>query len=173
MIVRWMALVVALLFFVSIGLALDIRQDFSGTWVPDSTRSTTNKKLKAQPDPKAPPAPPAPPEGSIYPTERIEQKGTNVTITALDEKGNTISTLILSADGMERINKMGTVTHKSVTLWEERRLVTEWKLERDGAVFMQGKDIRELSEDEASLTLHKHAEDSKSVSDMVIVFKRQ
>lgn len=94
-------------------------------------------------------------------------------ISSLDDSGNTITTVVLSADGIEKVNDLGEVKHKSVTLWEERRLITEWALERDGAVVMKGKDIRELSEDDAVLTLRKHTEDSKSVSDLVIVFKRK
>jgi hypothetical protein len=167
------ALAIALLCSVSVSVALDIRPDFSGTWVPDATNSTINKKLKTTPDPNAPPSPPSPPGGSIYPIEKIEQKGTNVKISTLDDAGTTINAIVLSADGIEKVNDLGTVKHNSVTLWEERKLVTEWKLERDGAVFMQGKDTRELSEDDAVLTLRKHAEDSRSVSDMVIAFKRK
>jgi hypothetical protein len=159
----------------SITIGYDIRVDLSGTWVPDSAKSTMNKHLKTTPSTNLPAAPPPPPEGSIYPSEKIEQQGTTITISTLGSDGKVMSTIILSADGEEKVNQMaeGAIQHRSVTLWEGNKLVTTWKMERDGKVFMEGKDIRELSDDEKVQNLQKHMQDSKSVTDMTIVLVKQ
>jgi len=167
----WFALVCS----ASMAIGYDIRTDLSGTWVPDATKSTEHKQLKSTPATNAPPAPPPSPEGSIYPSEKITQQGTTITISTLGADGKATNTIVLSADGEEKVNQMadGAIHHRSVTLWEGNRLVTDWKLERDGKVFMEGKDIRELSDDEKTQTLQKHMQDSKSVTDMTIVLVKQ
>ena len=141
-------LILYLVLFASVLFAYDIRIDLSGKWIP---------------------------ERATDPTEHIEQKGADVKIETLGPKGEVLSTLVLSADGLERTNVLegGKAKHFSVTLWEGNKLVTTWKLERDGRVFQEGKDERELSEDEMVQTLKRRTVEGKTITDVTIVMKKK
>ena len=151
--------------------AYSMRPDLSGVWIPDGSRSTFHRTLKAAPGPQTSSAPA--PADSVYRSERIDQKGGTFTISTLDENEQVIGTLVLSADGIEAVNEIGAIKHRSVTLWQGNKLVTEWTEERAGEVVRRGKDARELSEDESTLTLRKRTDDSASTTESVVVFTKK
>jgi len=84
-----------------------------------------------------------------------------------------IDTIVLFADGIEKVNEVRQGKHRSVTLWEGSRMVTQWRIEQDGKVLIEGTDSRELSEDGDTMTLRRHMIQKNSVTDMVIVLRKQ
>src|SRR5262245_39586061 len=110
---RWM-----LALLVSV-LALEVkaaeRPDFSGLWVPDAGRSSTQKQLKGQTEA---PAPPAPPPAQGLPQVRIEHREPRLTVSFLDAQGELISSLSLTTDGAAAVNERGGgLVHRSTTVW--------------------------------------------------------
>lgn len=154
-----------------------MRIDFSGTWVPDPTKSTSAHRFKLprqSPDLAPRPELPAAEPDAMDAVEKIEQKGANIKVSTMNSKNEVVQTLSLATDGLEKVNKLPSgVIHKSTAYWESTKLIVTWSLEYDGKVFSRGQDTRELSEDEKEQTLTKHIEDSSSVTDLKIVFHRQ
>jgi hypothetical protein len=159
--------------FLIVALALRIeaaeRPDFSGLWIPDAARSSTQKELKGQTDAPAPPPPPA--AGEI-PQLLIEHREPKLTVSFLDPQGELISSLAMTTDGAEAVNERGggSMAHRSTTVWKGSALVTTWRLESGGTKLIGGTDTRELGEGGRLLTITGEVEDAKSKSCTVTVY---
>jgi hypothetical protein len=142
--------------------------DFSGLWVPDAARSSTQKALKGQTDA---PAPPPPPSADKLPQLRIEHREPKLAVSFLDSQGELLSSLAMTTDGVEALNKRGeTMVHKSKTVWRGSALVTTWSLENGGTRLIGGTDTRELGEGGRLLTITGEVEDARSKSRTVTVY---
>jgi hypothetical protein len=163
---RWMlALLVAA---VALQLPAAERPDFSGLWVPDAARSSTQKELKGQTDA---PAPPAPPSAHELPRLRIEHNEPRLAVSFLDARGEFLSSLAMTTDGAEAINERGeALVHRSTTVWRGSALVTIWSLESRGTRLIGGTDTRELGDGGHLLTITGDVEDAKSKTRTVTVY---
>lgn len=130
--------------------------DFSGRWDLDKTKSSL---------------PPSSP-GDL--TQRIEQSGSGLKIStaskdwqmgqpiALTLFALTIPELTITPDNTQSTQRFGPGELLTKSHWEDGRLVTDWKLKRDGAEVMAGQWTRSLSKDAKTLTLQVSATDSQS-----------
>lgn len=143
------------------------RPDFSGLWVPDAGRSSTQKALKGQTDA---PAPPAPPSAHELPQLRIEHREPKLMVSFLDSQGELLSSIAMTTDGAETVNERGggSMVHRSTTVWRGSALVTTWSLEGGGTRLIGGTDTRDLSE--GVLTITGDVEDARSKSRTVTVY---
>jgi hypothetical protein len=142
------------------------RPDFSGLWVPDAAKSSTQKELKGQTDA---PAPPAPPSVGELPQLRIEHREPRLVVSFLDPQGGLLSSLDLTTDGAEALNERGeALVHRSTTVWRGSALVTTWSLESRGTRLIGGLDTRELGD--GLLTVTGDVEDAKSKTHTVTVY---
>ncbi|MEA2561108.1 MAG: hypothetical protein QOH06_2612 [Acidobacteriota bacterium] len=143
------------------------RPDFSGLWVPDPARSSTQKELKGQTDS---PAPPPPPSAGELPQLRIEHREPKLAVSFLDSQGELLSSLAMTTDGVEAINERGGgMVHRSTTVWQGSALVTAWRLESSGTRLIGGTDTRELGD--GLLTITGEVEDARSKSRTVTVYR--
>ncbi|HEX5715661.1 MAG TPA: hypothetical protein VF179_05840 [Thermoanaerobaculia bacterium] len=146
------------------------RPDFSGLWVPDPARSSTQRELKGQTDA---PAPPPPPAAGELPQLLIEHRESRLMMSFLDSQGELISSLAMTTDGAEAVNERGgAMVHKSKTVWRGSALVTTWNLESGGTRLIGGTDTRDLSEGGRLLTITGEVEDARSKSRTVTVYTR-
>ena len=122
--------------------------NFSGKWRIDPTKVQEHATVVANPPQGAPEIPPPPPSEHKYTVEQIDQSGSALKISGgeagttavytIDPSGNEVSDSIPDAPGAVRVAK----SH-----WDGGRLVTEWRMERNGEVFMHGTDTRSLTSD--------------------------
>lgn len=100
------------------------------------------------PSQAAPAIPPPPPSEHKYTLEEIKQSGPAIKISGgeagttavytIDPSGKEVSDPIPDAPGSIRVAK----SH-----WDDGKLITEWRMERNGEVFMHGTDTRGLTTD--------------------------
>jgi hypothetical protein len=144
------------------------RPDFSGLWLPDNARSSTQKELKGK---TGAPAPSPPPAGQDVPRLRIEHREPRLTVSFLDPQGELISSYAFTTDGAEAVNERGPgLSHRSKTVWRGTALVTTWRLESHGTTLIGGTDSRELSADGQLLTVTGDVEDARSKTHTVTVY---
>ncbi len=125
------------------------KPNFSGTWLVDQARSTSQTTPRPNADPKAPlppPPPPPPPPGKTSPPHIVTHNDPVLTI----QEGPGSYTLRLTTDGKENVNRQSNDrTHRSTSRWEGDKLVTQWTLEDNGERLAQGTDTRSLTENGA------------------------
>jgi hypothetical protein len=130
-------------------LAAGNKPNFTGTRKADVAKSTMTSTPRKNIDPDAPPGPPPPPPADMafkmMPPETITHKEPELVI----QSGP--NTLRLTTDGKENTNNHRFGVHKSTTRWDGRKLLTKWKIEREGQVFMEGSDLRSLDRDGKTL----------------------
>ena len=121
-------------------------QDFAGTWHIDPAKVEEKASLLENPPSGAPAIPPPPPSNHTYTLEQIRLTGDVLKISGgeagttavytIDPSGKEVSDPIPDAPGSVRI---------ATTHWSNGKLVTEWRMERDGQMFMHGTDKRSLN----------------------------
>jgi hypothetical protein len=130
-------------------LANAVKANFTGAWGIDSSQSTSIIVRGKS-------APAGPPRIELYP-EIIEHKDPvfNTTNDVPDPKRRTVSST--TTDGREYRQKVSDQqTYVSRTFWQGATLVTEWRLEHDGSVLIDGRDSRNLSSDGLVQTVDRH-----------------
>lgn len=113
------------------------RPNFSGRWELDKARSDFGS---------------LPPDDSAI--ELIEHQEPKLTITQVrkDAEGEHTRVWQLTTDGAENLTRINESEIASRTVWEDNRLVTDWRMKR-GAHMSEGKNVRSLSEDRKTLTV--------------------
>ena len=113
------------------------RPNFSGRWELDKTRSDYGS---------------LPPDDSA--SELIQHQEPKLTITQIWKNAEGEHTLVwqLTTDGAENFSRINETEISSRTVWEDKKLVTDWRMKR-GAQLSEGRHIRSLSEDTRTLTL--------------------
>jgi hypothetical protein len=111
------------------------RPNFSGRWELDKSRSDFGS---------------LPPDDSAM--ELIQHQEPKLTITQVwkDTEGEHTVVWQLTTDGTENLARMNETEIASRTVWENSKLVTEWRMKR-GARLSEGKYERSLSEDRQTL----------------------
>jgi hypothetical protein len=104
--------------------------------------------LLDHPPSSAPAIPPPPPSHPSYTPEQVRETGSVLKISGgeagttavytIDPSGKQVSDPIPDAPGSVRI---------ATTHWSGGKLVTKWKMARDGQTFMLGTDTRSLTPD--------------------------
>jgi len=130
-----------------------VPRDFSGRWELDKSQSEL----------------PSPAPDNLV--EVIEQRDSQLKIMATSKDWNVnkpiavtlfalmIPELSTSTDNRESIQPYGPGQLRSKTHWEERNLVTDWTLERNGQAAVTGRWVRHLSEDGTTQTVDISAHD--------------
>jgi hypothetical protein len=161
-------LALAVLFVAVLRVEAAERPDFTGLWLPDNDRSSTQKELKG--GTAGAPAPPAPGAQEV-PQLRIEHREPKLTVSFLDPQGELLSSYAFTTDSAEAVNERGEgLFHRSKTAWRDTALVTTWRLESRGTVLISGTDTRELSGDGHILTITGDVEDARSKTHTVTVY---
>jgi hypothetical protein len=134
--------------FLSSVLSAQTLQGFSGTWRIDPKQVEEKASVVENPPADAPPIPPPPPPNHRYTPEQIRRAGNVLKISGgeagttaiytIDPNGEQVSDPIPDAPGSVRI---------ASTHWSDGKLVTRWKMERNGVTFMHGTDTRSLTAD--------------------------
>ena len=111
------------------------RPNFSGRWELDKSRSDFGS---------------LPPDDSSM--ELIQHQEPRLTITQVWKNSEGEHTLVwqLTTDGVENLARINETEIASRTVWEDNRLVTDWRMKR-GAQLSEGKYDRSLSEDRKTL----------------------
>jgi hypothetical protein len=140
-------LLAAMCLFTTAALNAQSVRDFAGTWHVDPTKIQEKATLKNPPG-NAPQIPPPPPPEHKYTPELIRQSGDILKISGgeagttavytIDPSGKEVADSIPDAPGSVRI---------ATTRWDDGKLVTEWKMQRNGETFMHGTDEHTLTPD--------------------------
>lgn len=125
-------------FLFSVTLLVDAqtsRPNLSGRWELDKSRSAFGS---------------LPPDESAM--ELIQHQEPKLTIAQIwkDSEGEHTLVWQITTDGTENLARMNETEIASRTVWEDSKLVTEWRMKR-GAQLSQGKFFRSLSEDRKTL----------------------
>jgi len=120
-------------------------QDFTGTWKVDPARVQEKAILLNNPA-NGEEIPPPPPSDHKYTLEQIRQSGEVLKISGgevgttavytIDPSGKEVSDPIPDSPGIVRI---------AATNWDKGKLVTKWKMERNGEEFMHGTVLHSIT----------------------------
>ena len=135
-------------------IAQGSRPNLSGRWELDKSRSDFG---------------PLPPDDSAV--ELIQHQEPKLTITQIwkDTEGEHTLVWQLTTDGTENLARMNETEIASRTVWEDGKLVTEWRMKR-GAQLSEGKFVRSLSEDRKTLTVGVRRRSASNEIDQHLVF---
>jgi hypothetical protein len=130
----------------SLLIAQSSHPNFSGKWRIDPTKVQEHATPLTNPPQGAPAIPPPPPAEHKYTLEQINRSGEvlkisggeagTTTVYTIDPSGKDVSDPIPDAPGSVRVAK---------SQWKDGTLVTEWRMEMNGEVFMHGTDTRSLT----------------------------
>jgi hypothetical protein len=130
------------------------RPNFSGRWELDKSRSDFGS---------------LPPDDSAM--ELIQHQEPKLTITQIWRNSEGEHTVVwqLTTDGTENLTRMNETEIASRTVWEDGRLITDWRMKR-GAQLSEGKYDRSLSEDRKTLTVGLRKRSATSEINQHLVF---
>ena len=130
------------------------RPNLSGRWELDKSRSDFG---------------PLPPDDSAM--ELIQHQEPKLTITQIwkDTEGEHTLVWQLTTDGTENLARINETEVASRTVWEDGKLVTEWRMKR-GPQLSEGKFVRSLSEDRKTLTVGVRRKSASNEIDQHLVF---
>lgn len=128
-------------------VAQSTHPNFSGKWRIDPTKVQEHATVVPNPPPAGTPAiPPPPPPEHKYTVEQIEQSGSVLKISG-GEAGTT-AVYTIDPSGKEVSDSIGAgAVRVAKSHWNDGKLVTEWRMERNGQVVMHGTDTRSLTTD--------------------------
>jgi hypothetical protein len=130
------------------------RPNFTGRWELDKSRSDFGS---------------LPPDDSAM--ELIQHQEPKLTITQVWRNAEGEHTVVwqLTTDGAENLTRMNETEIASRTVWEDGRLITDWRMKR-GAQLSEGKYDRSLSEDRKTLTVGLRKRSGTSETNQHLVF---
>jgi hypothetical protein len=159
--------------FLAASLSAQTLKPFAGRWRVDPDRSQEKATPLKNPTANAPDIPPPPPSDHKYTLEKIEESGALLKISGgeagttavytIDPSGKEVSDAIPDAPGCARIAK---------TRWDNGKLVTEWKMQKNGETFMHGTDVHRLAED-GQLIVTRLIESERHRAEVLLVLKRE
>jgi hypothetical protein len=149
-------------------------KQFTGTWRVDPDKSQEKAApLQQNPNANAPDIPPPPPSDHKYTLEKIQEAGPlfkisggeagTTAVYTIDPSGKEVSDAIPDAPGCVRI---------ATTRWDKGKLVTEWKMQRNGETFMHGTDVHSLAGD-GQLLVTRSIESERHRAEVLLVLKRE
>jgi hypothetical protein len=103
--------------------------------------------------------------------ELIQHQEPKLTITQVWRNAEGEHTVVwqLTTDGAENLTRMNETEIASRTVWEDGRLITDWRMKR-GAQLSEGKYDRSLSEDRKTLTVGLRKRSGTSETNQHLVF---
>ncbi|MFZ0863761.1 MAG: hypothetical protein ABR881_18430 [Candidatus Sulfotelmatobacter sp.] len=147
-------------------------QDFTGTWRVDPNKVEEKAVPVKNPPGNAPEVPPPPPPEHNYTLQQIRQSGDVLKISGgeagttavytIDPSGKEVSDAIPDAPGSLR---------RASTHWTHGELVTEWKMERNGEMFMHGTDVHSITSD-GQLIVNRVIESPRHRAEVRLVLQR-
>jgi hypothetical protein len=156
------------------------KPNFSGTWEIDQSQSTS--KVTPKPNPNgsstvpANAPPPPPPSRKALPAIIVHREP-RLDITRPNPDIDTPTTLRYTTDGAENVNteqfSTPSMAERSTTRWDGNKLVTEWKVERDGEVLLRARLVRTLSADGKTMTEDQRIESATSIRETHTVWTKQ
>ncbi len=162
----------ALCVFATSALNAQNLKDFVGMWRIDPDQVREKATPVKNPTGNAPDIPPPPPPEHEYTLQQIRQSGNTLKISGgeagttavytIDPSGKQVSDVIPDAPGSVRV---------ASTRWDSGRLVTEWKMQRNGEAFMHGTDVHSLASD-GQLIVSRTIESSRHHADVRLVLKK-
>ena len=162
----------AICFLAGASLNAQNLRPFAGTWRVDPDKSQEKATPLKNPTANAPDIPPPPPSDHKYTLEKIEEAGAVLKISGgeagttavytIDPSGKEVSDSIPDAPGSVRV---------ATTRWDKGKLVTDWKLQRDGETVMHGTDVHSLNSD-GVLVLNRSIESPFHRADVLLVLKK-
>jgi hypothetical protein len=165
-------LLTAVCLFIATVLNAQNLRDFTGTWRVDPSKVQEKATPVKNPTGSAPEIPPPPPPEHKYTLEQIHQSGDMLKISGgeagttavytIDPTGKEVSDAIPDAPGSVRIAN---------TRWDDGKLVTEWKLQRNGETVMHGTDVHTLTPD-GQLIVTRVIESPRHRADVRLVLQR-
>jgi hypothetical protein len=148
-------------------------KQFAGTWRIDPDKSQEKATPLQSPNANAPDIPPPPPSDRNYTLEKIQDAGALLKISGgdagttavytIDPSGKEVSDAIPDAPGCVRV---------ATTRWDKSKLVTDWKMQRNGETFMHGTDVHSLAED-GQLLVTRSIESERHRAEVLLVLKRE
>ena len=140
---------------VGLGLCLSVTaavnaqqlQIFTGTWKVNPEKVQEKTTLLNTPPENAPDVPPPPPADHKYTLEQIRLDGQVLKISGGEAGTTAVYTIDPSGKEVsDPIPDSNPITVRiATTSWSEGKLVTKWKMERGGEVFMRGNDVHSLT----------------------------
>lgn len=147
-------------------------KDFVGRWHIDPSKVESKVSLTENPPEGAPAIPPPPPADHEYTLEHIELAGEVLRISGgeagttavytIDPSGKQVSDPIPDAPGSVRV---------ASTRWRNGKLVTEWKMMRNGEEFMHGSDTRSITS-EGLQVLERKIESQQHKAEVRLVMEK-
>ena len=128
--------------------------DFTGQWYGHGAHIVfSNMSQRSKNGLKLPPPPPPPPIGK---TEKVTREGDVLKISGGPSAVG--STHTINLDGSEVVEAIAgkdgsQTTRTGKSKLEGRKIITDWKMEKDGKIIAQGQEIRSLSEDGKEQTI--------------------
>jgi len=163
----------AICFLAATSLNAQNLKPFAGTWRVDPDKSQEKATPLKNPTANAPDIPPPPPSDHKYTLEKIEEAGAVLKISGgeagttavytIDPSGKEVSDTIPDAPGCVRV---------ATTRWDKGKLVTEWKMQRNGETFMHGTDVHSLAAD-GQLLVTRLIESERHRAEVLLVLKRE
>ena len=146
-------------------------QDFTGTWKVDPAK-VHEKAILLNNAADAQETPPPPPSDHKYTLEQIRQSGDVLKISGgeagttavytIEPSGKEVSDPIPDSPGVVRI---------ATSSWNGGKLVTEWKLERDGETVMHGTDVHSITP-EGTLLVTREIESTQHRAHVRLVLEK-
>ena len=130
------------------------RPNFSGRWELDKSRSDFGS---------------LPPDDSAMELIQHQEPKLTITQTWRNSEGEHTVVWQLTTDGAENLTRMNETEIASRTVWEDGRLITDWRMKR-GAQLSEGKYDRSLSEDRKTLTVGLRKRSATSEISQHLVF---
>ncbi|PYX62472.1 MAG: hypothetical protein DMG74_20685 [Acidobacteria bacterium] len=140
-------LLAALCLFATSALNAQNLKEFAGTWRADPDKVHEKATPVKDPTGNAPDIPPPPGTTAVY---------------TIDPSGQEVSDPIPDAPGSLRV---------ASTCWDSRKLVTEWKMQRNGETFMHSTDVHSLTSD-GQLVVSRTIESPRHHADVRLDLKR-
>lgn len=121
-------------------------KNFVGTWRVDPGQSQKKIITVKNPNPNAPdvPPPPPPPPNYTYPLEKIQESGGLLKISGGEVPTTAVYTIDPSGKEVSDAIHPG-IVKIATTRWDDGKLVTYWKIQRNGQTVMHGTDTHSLT----------------------------
>jgi hypothetical protein len=165
-------LLAALCLFATSALNAQNLEKFAGTWRVDPDKVQEKATPVKDPTGNAPDIPPPPPPEHKYTLEQIRLSGDILKISGGEAGTTAVYTIDPSGqEGSDPIPDAPGSVRVASTRWDSGKLVTEWKMQRNGETFMHGTDVHSLTSD-GQLVVRKTIESPRHHADVRLDLKR-
>jgi hypothetical protein len=130
-------LLAELCLFAAFPLSAQTLKDFTGSWRVDPDKVQEKATPVNDPTGNAPEIPPPPPPEHKYTIEQIHQSGDMLKISGGEAGTTAVYTIVPTGKEVsDAIPDAPGSVHIAKTRWDDGKLVTEWKLQRNGETVM-------------------------------------